>query len=258
MAYLQSLFDLTGHVAVVTGGTGVLCGAMAEALAGAGAEVALVGRDADKAAQRIEAIEAAGGKAGFVEADVFERAAPDTVLSEVLDRWGRCDILVNGAGINSATPFFDIDDAEYDRLMAVNTRSVFRACQVFGRYFIDHGVAASIINVGSMSGVTAISRVFVYSMSKAAVHNLSQNLAREWAPHGIRVNTLVPGFFPAEQNRRILTPDRVESIMRHTPMQRFGEAQELAGATLLLASGAGSFITGLELIVDGGFAAMTI
>ncbi|MEJ2384010.1 MAG: SDR family oxidoreductase [Xanthomonadales bacterium] len=258
MSYLQSMFDLTERVAVVTGGTGVLCGAMAEALAGAGATVALVGRDADKGAKRVDAIRASGGEAGFIAADVTERAALDDVLSDVLDRWGRCDILVNGAGVNSATPFLDVGDEEYERIMAVNTRSVFRACQVFGRHFIDHGVPASIINVGSMSGVTAISRVFVYSMSKAAVHNLSQNLAREWAPHGIRVNTLVPGFFPAEQNRKILTPDRVESIMRHTPMQRFGEAQELAGATLLLASGAGSFITGHELIVDGGFAAMTI
>jgi NAD(P)-dependent dehydrogenase (short-subunit alcohol dehydrogenase family) len=95
-------------------------------------------------------------------------------------------------------------------------------------------------------------------MSKAAIHNLSKNLAREWAPHNIRVNTLVPGFFPAEQNRKVLTPDRVDAIMGHTPMKRFGEAQELAGAALLLASGAGSFITGTEIIVDGGYAAMTI
>ena len=258
MSYLESLFDLRGRTAVVIGGTGVLCGAMAEALAGAGAETVLVGRDEAKAAQRVEAIRAAGGRAWFVAADVTSRAALVHLLDEVLERAECCDILVNGAGVNSATPFLEITDEEYERIMAINTLSVFRACQVFGRYFIDAGLPASIINVGSMAAVTAISRVFTYSMSKAAVHNLSQSLAREWAPHGIRVNTLVPGFFPAEQNRRILTPDRVESIMRHTPIQRFGEAHELAGATLLLASGAGSFITGHELIVDGGFAAMTI
>ena len=109
-----------------------------------------------------------------------------------------------------------------------------------------------------MSGVLPLSRVFTYSMSKAAVHNLSKNLAREWGTRGIRVNTLVPGFFPAEQNRKVLTPERVDQIMGHTPMKRFGEAQELSGAILLLASDAGSFITGAEILVDGGYAAMTI
>jgi NAD(P)-dependent dehydrogenase (short-subunit alcohol dehydrogenase family) len=106
--------------------------------------------------------------------------------------------------------------------------------------------------------VLPLSRVFTYSATKAAVHNLSKNLAREWATQNIRVNTLVPGFFPAEQNKKVLTPERVNQIMGHTPMQRFGEASELVGATLLLASGAGSFITGIEMIVDGGYAAMTI
>jgi NAD(P)-dependent dehydrogenase (short-subunit alcohol dehydrogenase family) len=109
-----------------------------------------------------------------------------------------------------------------------------------------------------MSGLIPLSRVFTYSLSKAAVHNLSKNLAREWAPLGIRVNTLVPGFFPAEQNRKVLNPERVENILRHTPMKRFGEARELIGATLLLAGDAGSFITGAEIVVDGGYHAMTI
>jgi NAD(P)-dependent dehydrogenase (short-subunit alcohol dehydrogenase family) len=135
---------------------------------------------------------------------------------------------------------------------------VFIACQVFGRYFLENGIEASIINVGSMSGVIPLSRVFTYSMSKAAVHNLSKNLAREWGEKGIRVNTLVPGFFPAEQNRQVLTDERVAQIMGHTPMNRFGEAHELAGATLLLASDAGSFMTGAEILVDGGYGAMTI
>ena len=117
----------------------------------------------------------------------------------------------------------------------------------------------SIINVGSISGLGPLSRVFTYSASKAAVHNLSKNLASEWAEQKVRVNTLVPGFFPAEQNRKVLTEDRVASIMRHTPAKRFGESHELIGATLLLASEkAGSFITGIEMIVDGGFSAMSI
>jgi NAD(P)-dependent dehydrogenase (short-subunit alcohol dehydrogenase family) len=118
--------------------------------------------------------------------------------------------------------------------------------------------SGSIINLGSESAILPLSRVFTYSASKAAVHNLSKNLAREWAPKGVRVNTLVPGFFPAEQNRKVLTPERVASILGKTPMARFGEAKELIGASLLLASDAGSFITGSEIVVDGGFAAMSI
>jgi NAD(P)-dependent dehydrogenase (short-subunit alcohol dehydrogenase family) len=116
----------------------------------------------------------------------------------------------------------------------------------------------SIINIGSMSGMIPLSRVFTYSASKAAVHNLSKNMAREWAAQGIRVNTIVPGFFPAEQNKKVLTEDRIASIMGHTPAKRFGEAPELIGATLLLASEAGSFMNGAEIVVDGGYASMTI
>lgn len=258
MSYLESLFSLEGKTAVVIGGTGELCGAMAEAMAGAGAEVVLVGRSQEKAHKRLAAIESAGGKGYFIAADILTRAGLTALLTEVVERSGQCDILVNGAGVNSPTPFFEITEEEFDRIFELNTRAVFLTSQVFGDYFIENGIEASVINVGSMSGVIPISRVFTYSMSKGAVHNLSKNLAREWATKGVRVNTLVPGFFPAEQNRKILTPDRVEQIMGHTPMKRFGDAQELAGATLLLASGAGSFITGLELIVDGGYAAMTI
>jgi len=258
MSYLESLFSLSGKTAVVIGGTGVLCGEMAHAMAMAGAEVVLVGRNREKANERLDAISAEGGNAYFVAADVSSRGGINDLLAEVLEKSGRCDILVNGAGVNAATPFLDIPEDEYDRIFEINTRGVFLACQVFGKYFIEHGIEASIINVGSMSGVLPISRVFTYSMTKAAVHNLSKNLAREWATQNIRVNTLVPGFFPAEQNRKILTPDRVESIMGHTPMKRFGKAHELNGATLLLASAAGSFITGTEIIVDGGYAGMTI
>ncbi len=258
MSYIDSLFSLRGKTAVVIGGTGVLCGEIAQAMAGAGAEIVLVGRNEDKAKQRIDAIAEMGGRAHFVPGDIGSRAGIERLLSEALEKTGACDILVNGAGVNAATPFFDIPEDEFDRIFEINTRSVFQACQVFGRYFIENSIEASIINVGSMSGVIPLSRVFTYSMSKAAIHNLTKNLAREWAPHNIRVNTLVPGFFPAEQNRKVLTPDRVDAIMGHTPMKRFGEAQELGGAALLLASRAGSFITGTEIIVDGGYAAMTI
>jgi NAD(P)-dependent dehydrogenase (short-subunit alcohol dehydrogenase family) len=139
----------------------------------------------------------------------------------------------------------------------VNFTGLVLACQVFGRHMVAQG-RGSIINLGSASGLTPLSRVFIYSASKAAVHNISKNLAREWAAAGVRVNTLVPGFFPAEQNRKVLNPERVAAIMGRTPMKRFGEPRELIGATLLLASDAGSFITGAELVVDGGFDAMAI
>lgn len=261
---MKNLFDLSNQTAVVIGGTGELCGAMAEGLAEAGADVVLVGRSQEKADARLQRIQEKGGKASFVRAEVDQRANLESLLSTVLAEKGKVDILVNGAGANSPTPFLEIPEEEYDRLFAINTKAVFLACQIFGKYFVEQSEkdgfgGASIINVGSMSGVKPLSRVFTYSMTKAAVHNLSANLAREWAPRNIRVNTIVPGFFPAEQNRKVLTPERVDQIMGHTPMKRFGEAHELVGATLLLAAPqAGSFITGIELLVDGGYASMTI
>jgi len=258
MSYLDSLFSLSGKTAVVIGGTGELCGAMAEGLSAAGAEVVLVGRNEEKARARLEKIAAAGGQGWFAPADARDRASLEALLALVIARSRDVDILVIGAGVNSPTPFLEIPEDEFDRILNVNTKGVFLACQVFGKYFVERARPASIINLGSMSGLVPLSRVFTYSLSKAAVHNLSKNLAREWAPLGIRVNTLVPGFFPAEQNRKVLNPERVENIMRHTPMKRFGEPRELIGATLLLAGEAGSFITGAEIVVDGGYHAMTI
>ena len=256
--YLNSLFSLAGKVAVVIGGTGELCGAMAEGLAAAGAETVLVGRNVEKAQVRLDRIAAAGRNAWFHAAEASSKAELEGLLAAVLARSGRVDIVINGAGINSATPFLDITEEEVDRILRVNYKSVFLGCQVFGKYLVDSGQGGSIINLGSMSGLVPLSRVFTYSASKAAVHNLSKNLAREWAPKNVRVNIVVPGFFPAEQNRKVLTPDRVASIMGHTPMKRFGEAKELIGSTILLASDAGSFITGSEIVVDGGYHAMTI
>ena len=179
MSYLDSMFSLKGKTAVVIGGTGELCGAMAVALAGAGAEVALVGRNEEKAAARLREIEAVGGNGYFVATDVASREGLEHLLAEVVEKSGKCEILVNGAGVNAPTPFLEIPEEEYDRIFEVNTKAVFTACQVFGSYFLDNGISASIINVGSMSGVLPLSRVFTYSMSKAAVHNLSKNLARE-------------------------------------------------------------------------------
>jgi NAD(P)-dependent dehydrogenase (short-subunit alcohol dehydrogenase family) len=257
--FVSSLFSLQGKVAVVIGGTGELCGAMGEGLGAAGAEVVLVGRNEEKAKPRIERIQAAGGKAWFASAEASEKASLQGLLDTVLKKAGRVDIVINGAGVNSATPYFDIAEDEFDRIMKINMKGVFLGCQIFGKYLVERGEGGSIINLGSMSGLVPLSRVFTYSASKAAVHNLSKNLAREWAPKRVRVNVLVPGFFPAEQNKKILSPERTASIMGHTPAKRFGEARELVGATLMLASdAASSFITGAEIVVDGGYHAMTI
>jgi NAD(P)-dependent dehydrogenase (short-subunit alcohol dehydrogenase family) len=261
-AELASSFRLDGRVAVVIGGTGELCSRMAEALAEAGATTVIVGRDREKAEAVLARFAALGLTATFEPCDAVSRAELRDLVARVLASHGRVDVLVNGAGANSATPFLEIEDDELERLVAVNQLAVVRSCQEFGRSFVERagatGEGASIVNVGSVSGVTPLSRVFTYSLAKAAVHNLTRNLAREWGPLGIRCNLLVPGFFPAEQNRAVLTPDRVRAVLGHTPMARFGEADELKGATVLLAGDAGRFITGAELVVDGGFGAMSI
>ena len=257
-SYLSTLFGLDNKVAVVIGGTGELCGSMAEGLANAGAETVLVGRNEEKATARLDKINTAGGRAYFEKVDVTSKTSIDDLLSAVLKKSGRVDILINGAGINSPTPILEVQEDEFDDILNTNLKAVLFASQVFGKYMIDRGQGGSMINIGSMSGLIPLSRVFTYSASKAAVHNLSKNMAREWADQNIRVNTIVPGFFPAEQNKKVLTEERVASIMRHTPAKRFGKASELIGATLLLASEAGSFINGAEIVVDGGYASMTI
>jgi NAD(P)-dependent dehydrogenase (short-subunit alcohol dehydrogenase family) len=259
---LASSFRLDGRVAVVVGGTGELCSRMAEALAEAGARAVIVGRDRTKADAVLAQFRERGLDAAFEPCDAVSRDGLRDLVARVTATHGRIDVLVNGAGANAATPFLEIEDDELDRLVAVNLFAVVRACQEFGRYFVERagttGEGASIVNVGSVSGVTPLSRVFTYSLAKAAVHNLTRNLAREWGTLGIRCNVLVPGFFPAEQNRAVLTPDRVRAVLGHTPMARFGEADELKGATVLLASDAGRFITGAEIVVDGGFGATSI
>ncbi len=257
--YLRQIFGLDGLTAVVIGGTGVLGGAFSDALGKAGAHVIVAGRNAETGNAAVHRITGALGSAEYFAMDVTNRDDFAKLLSHLKSNHRECHVLVNGAGINSATPFLEIGDEEWERILNINLRSVRLGCQVLGGYMLEKGTKASIINIASLSGITPLSRVFTYAATKAAVINLTQNLAREWATKGIRVNSLSPGFFPAEQNRKVLTPDRIESIMRHTPMNRFGEPDELAGAILLMASPkAGSFLTGANLVVDGGFTGMTI
>jgi NAD(P)-dependent dehydrogenase (short-subunit alcohol dehydrogenase family) len=254
-----NLFDLSGKTAVVIGGSSTLGGAMAEALAAYGAAVALTGRNADNAEPARQRIEAAGGKARCYAVEATSKTDLEQLLQEVLAWTGCVDILLNCPGVNSATPFFDIGEEEWDRILDVNAKSLLLACQVFGRYMVDRGLGGSIINLSSASSSPPLSRVFTYSVSKAAVNNMTQYLAREFAPARVRVNAIIPGFFPAEQNRAILSEERVAAIMGHTPMNRFGHPSELQGAVVYLASErASGFVTGSLLRVDGGFGAMTI
>ncbi|HUI30536.1 MAG TPA: SDR family oxidoreductase [Candidatus Acidoferrales bacterium] len=259
-SYLEDLFRLDGKVSVVVGGSGVLGGSVAEAIAKAGSKVVIVynhGKDA--AEDRVKKIQKQGGEAMMVHADACVKKELESAKNEIASKWYTVDILVNAPGVNSPTPVLDIQEDEWERILKVNLKGIFFASQVFGKHMIDNKVKGSIINFSSASSEIPLSKVFTYGISKAGVNNMTRFLAREWAPYGIRVNAVMPGFFPAEQNRKILTEERRKSIFNHTPMARYGEADELSGAIIWLASNnASSFVTGTIIPVDGGFTAMTI
>src|SRR5687768_7443129 len=266
------IFGLDNEVAVVIGGTGVLGGSMAGALAGAGARVAVIGRSEERGGERVRAITDSGGRASYFEADALDRDSLTRARDEIIKSWGPPTILVNAAGGNRPDATLP-PGADFCALPLEAWKGVFDLNLVGGallpsQVFGETMVAArkgSVINIASLSGMTPLSRVVAYSAAKAAVLNLTQFLAREWAPFGIRVNAISPGFFPAEQNRALLFredgsySERGAQIIGHTPMSRFGEPHELAGAVLFLASPrASSFVTGHNLVVDGGFSATTI
>ncbi len=260
-SYLNEQFGLDGQTAVVIGATGEIGGALAEGLCRAGANTVVVGRNAEAGKERAATFSELpdAGDATFVRCDTTSKSDLQSLVGEVDDRFGRIDVLVNSAGVNAATPFLEIEEEEWDHIMTVNLKGVFLACQAFGEYLLEQDEGGSIINISSMAALTPLSKVFTYGASKAGLVNLSENLAREWAPEDIRVNCIAPGFFPAEQNREILSEERINDIMRQTPASRFGEADELVGTALLLASDtAGSFITGANIAVDGGFSSKTL
>lgn len=254
----QELFDLTGTRAAVIGGTGVLGGRFSECLAAAGAEVVVLGRSQERGKAVVDAITARGGSATFLPLDVTNRASFVSAAT-VLCNAGGLDILINAPGVNSSTPFSDVTDDEWKQLLDVNVGSVFRACQVFSPLMQDRPLGASIINISSASSGPPLSRVLGYGVAKAGVNNITQYLAGELAGQRIRVNAIIPGFFPAEQNRALLTSERMNSIVGHTPMKRLGVPAELDGVLLwLAATRASGFVTGALIHVDGGFSAMTI
>ena len=251
--YLEDLFGLKGQVAVVIGGAGVLGGALCQGLAEAGAHVVVADLTQAGCKARVDELRRLGGEATFATIDVTSPESIDRALAEAMKITGRVEILVNCAGVNYGSPFLEHPEAQWDRVMAINLKAVFQACQVFARHMVQAG-GGSILNIGSVTSHLPLSRVFGYSVSKAGVVNLTRNIAQELAPDGVRVNAICPGFFPAEQNRKLLDAERVDNIMRGTPMKRYGEPEELIGAALLLCSPkAGSFITGAAINVDGGF-----
>jgi len=268
----MKLFDLTGEVAVVIGGTGVLGGALAEGLAEAGASVAVLGRNQERGETRAKSIQSKGGKSAFFTADAISRRSLTEAHKRIETQLGAPTILVNAAGGNDAKvtvtadhPFESIALEDWRANFDLNlVGGVLLPCQEFGPAMCRRG-KGSIINIASVTAHLPLSRVVSYSAAKAAVLNLSQFLAREWATKGVRVNTITPGFFPAEQNRKLLfkddgsPTDRTKSIWAHTPMNRFGESSELVGACIFLASPkASSFVTGTDIRVDGGFLSQTI
>ena len=271
-------FSLEGKVAVVTGGTGVLGGAMARGLAAAGARVAVLGRRAAKAQEVADEIGVAGHQAMPLPADVLDEESLHAARQTLLDRWGRVDVLVNCAGGNrpDATvfgdlTFFKVPRAALEGVVGLNFTGTVLPIQIFGALMAEQG-SGSIINISSMASQKVLTRVMGYSAAKAAVDNLTRWLAVDLAEKhgaGLRINAIAPGFFIGDQNRALLlntdaTPDaqgnlpltaRGQQIIDHTPMERFGEPDELVGAALWLASDASRFVTGIVVPVDGGFSA---
>ncbi|MFZ5917743.1 MAG: SDR family oxidoreductase [Chloroflexota bacterium] len=269
----DAFFGLKGKVAVVTGGGGVLCGAMSRALGRAGARVAVLDLFPEAAQKVVDDIRADGSKATAIQCDVLDRASIEAARDAVLQEYGRVDILINGAGGNKkqATTsadlsFFDLPADAAQWVFNLNFLGTLLPSQVFGKRMVEQGQGA-ILNVSSMNAFRPLTRIPAYSAAKAAVSNFTQwlavHMAQEYSPH-IRVNAIAPGFFLTEQNRFLLTDEasgeltpRGQTIIDHTPMGRFGDAQDLLGTTLWLLSPASAFVTGVVVPVDGGFSAFS-
>ncbi|MBN2002957.1 MAG: SDR family oxidoreductase [Anaerolineae bacterium] len=271
-AYLKQLFGLEGKVAVVTGGGGVLCGAMSQALARVGVKVAVLDLFPEHAQKVVDAIAAEGGEAIVVKCDVLDKASIESARDAVMAAFGKVDILINGAGgnkkqasTNAEMSFFDLPADAIQWVFNLNFIGTLLPSQVFGKLMVDQGGGA-ILNVSSMNALRPLTRIPAYSGAKAAVSNFTQWLAvhlnQEYSSN-IRVNAIAPGFFLTEQNRFLLTTEsgdltaRGKTILEHTPMGKFGVAEDLISTTLWLLSPGASFVTGVVVPVDGGFSAFS-
>jgi NAD(P)-dependent dehydrogenase (short-subunit alcohol dehydrogenase family) len=257
--FISELFNLEGKVAVVTGAGGFLCSEMSKALANAGCSVALLDLRVEKAEAIAAEIKTLGHQNVLSLAiDVAKKEEHQRCLQHIISTFDKVDILVNGAGINGPTPFLEIEMDEWYAILDSQITGTFLGCQVFGEHMLANG-KGSIINISSASAGPPLSKAFTYSVAKAGIKNLTQNLGREWGAKGVRVNAIRPGFFPTEWNRKnFITKEREQAILGHTPMNRYGDPAELSGALIWLASDAASFVTGAEIEVDGGFSCMTI
>jgi len=246
-------FDLTGRVAVVTGGTRGLGEGFATALTDAGATVMLVGRDGDRGQIVSQALTERGATVAFMAADVTVPQDVTRMLDATLEQFGRVDILVNNAGACVHAPALEVTDEDWRHVMDVNLDAVWHCARVFGRHFVDQR-SGVIVNIGSMSGLIVNRPQWqpAYNASKAAVHHLTRSLAAEWGPYGVRVNALAPGYIKTD-----MSPVDEPRYRRHwiedAPLQRYGTVEELAPAILFLASDASSFVTGSVLVADGGY-----
>lgn len=257
-SYLTKLFNLEKKVAVVIGSGGYLCSEMALSFAKAGVSVALLDKNKKNLKMVEKKIQRVHSKVISIPVDVTEKDDHKQALKEVLKKFKTVDILINGAGINASTPVLDISLEEWRAIMDSHVTGTLLGCQVFGGHMIKKRKGA-IVNMSSASSGPPLSKAFSYSVAKAGIKNLTQNLAREWAPFNVRVNALKPGFFPTRWSmKHFITKQREKAIFTHTPMGRYGKPQELTGAILWLASDAANFVTGAEIAVDGGFSCMTI
>ncbi|MGH2316415.1 SDR family oxidoreductase [Planococcus sp. SE5232] len=268
--------NLNGRVAVITGGSGVLCSEMARELARQGMKVVILNRTAEKGESVAQEIADLGGQAIALAADVLNRESLEKVKAQVLENFGRIDLLVNGAGGNhpdaitgpelhedgAAGPsFFDLDESGFSSVFSVNFTGTFLACQVFGKELLKSD-APAIVNLSSMSSYAPLTKVVAYSAAKASINNFTQWMAVHFAETGMRVNAIAPGFFLTTQNRNLLLDQdgnptaRSNKILTATPMKKFGQPENLLGALLFLADESySSFVTGTTLAVDGGFMA---
>ncbi|MDR0611082.1 MAG: SDR family oxidoreductase [Planctomycetaceae bacterium] len=252
--YLKNLFGMEGEVAVVIGGAGELGGALSAGLGQAGAHVVVADMGEEACKTRVEKLKTLHVNSSYTVVNITRRNSIKDLLNESLKITGRVDMLINCAGINVGTPFLEVDPDQWDKIFAVNLKGMMEACQVFIESMLTNDEGGAILNIGSVNSDRPLSRVFAYAASKAGVVNLTQNIAQEFATKKIRANSICPGFFPAEQNRKLLDAERIDNIMRGTPMRRYGTPHELVGAALLLLSKkAGSYMTGSTVYVDGGF-----
>jgi len=271
--YVARMFDVSGKVVAVTGGGGILCSVMAEALAEAGAAVAVLDLREDAAAEVVKKIASRGGKAVAVCVDVLERESIENAYKQVHDSLGPVDVLINGAGGNkkeaTTSPelsFFDLPESAVRWVFDLNCLGTIMPSQIFCRAMAESG-QGNVVNISSMSAFHPLTKVLGYSAAKAAISNFTEwlavHMAREYSPK-IRVNAIAPGFFLTEQNRFLLLDEKTgkptargKAIIASTPMARYGDPEELLGALFWLISDASSFVTGTVLAVDGGFNAFS-